>query len=225
MPEHIPVHIDYIRFTDKRMTLEGEAGHERMPRLLASLEADNGQIMDTGDESRAEKSKVVSFQLHFDQDSMGIRHVRGRVHSRVQLICQRCLEAMEFELESTIKLAFVRSEFEMKRAEEAGYDAYQVEDREKVNIYTLLEDELLLAMPLIPMHEESGCGSRLQHSPGMSKSDYDEAQESGNKSEHGDEFLNVESSAKKSKKRVDDEINHQKEKENPFSVLKDLINH
>jgi uncharacterized protein len=75
----------------------------------------------------------------------------------VRLICQRCLQAFGWPVASEFKLAFVADE-----AAEAGlppdYDAVLL-GYERPSLRDMVEDELLLALPLVPMHpSKEDCG-------------------------------------------------------------------
>lgn len=68
------------------------------------------------------------------------------------LTCQRCLQPVDRELEVDTRLRFVHGE-----AEAARLDAEIEEDvlplARHIDLTELIEDELLLALPLVPMHD------------------------------------------------------------------------
>jgi uncharacterized protein len=71
------------------------------------------------------------------------------------LRCQRCLGPLAIDVDAAFALAFVTG------LEEAGalpepYEPAVVEDG-RVRPLELVEDELLLAVPGIPLHEEGAC--------------------------------------------------------------------
>jgi len=70
------------------------------------------------------------------------------VRAEALLTCQRCLGPMRRTLRSTSQLAFVERDDAPIPAE---YEAIPGDPR-KVDLAELVEDELLLALPLIPMH-------------------------------------------------------------------------
>ena len=87
----------------------------------------------------------------------------GHVETKVPLECQRCLETVEIELVSSFHLALVDDESLIERLDEdadfivlgeseattkGDYDAPATAD-----LLALIEDELLLLMPLSPKHE------------------------------------------------------------------------
>lgn len=70
----------------------------------------------------------------------------------VTLQCQRCLQAMEQPLLVDRKFRFVNTEEEAERLDELAEEDVLVLSP-KLDAVELLEDELILAMPLVPRHE------------------------------------------------------------------------
>jgi len=88
-------------------------------------------------------------------------HVAAR--AQVQLTCQRCLQPVALDLDAMRALRFV--------ADEATAEALDAECEDDVlalprllDLHGLVEDELLLALPLVPMHER--CPEPLVRSVG-----------------------------------------------------------
>jgi uncharacterized protein len=73
-------------------------------------------------------------------------------HALVGLTCQRCLAPMEQLLEIDRPLRFVASEAEAE-ALDAELEEDVLELPRFLNLIELIEDEFLLALPLVPMHE------------------------------------------------------------------------
>lgn len=76
-------------------------------------------------------------------------HLQGQ--ARVPLVCQRCLGVMVELLQIDQRLRFVRSEDEAARLdEESDDDVLSLPVR--LDLAALCEDELILALPLVPKH-------------------------------------------------------------------------
>jgi uncharacterized protein len=79
----------------------------------------------------------------------------GKVQADLALVCQRCLEPMEWPLQLSLALAFLRP-----NEDEAGipgpYEPYVV-DILPVRLADMIEDEIILALPSIPRHELAQC--------------------------------------------------------------------
>ncbi len=77
----------------------------------------------------------------------------GQIKAHLELECQRCLSTMEMPLELSFKLLIDASE-EMIRG--SGLDGI-TSDEGVINIVDLVEDEILLAVPLAPAHKDEAC--------------------------------------------------------------------
>lgn len=92
----------------------------------------------------------------------------GRVSARLTLTCQRCLEEMVLPVDVESRLAFVAStaagaEVPASREPVLAADGH-------VSLATLIEEELLLALPLAPMHRATeSCVARTGPKPGESR--------------------------------------------------------
>ena len=78
-------------------------------------------------------------------------HVQAFVS--MSLTCQRCLTAVKTPLKLDQWCRFVASE-EVAMAEDDGCDEDLLVMTPQFDLLALLEDELLMAMPLVPMHDQ-----------------------------------------------------------------------
>ena len=96
--------------------------------------------------------------------SRGRPALRLKVDGALQLVCQRCLGALEYPLhiEVSLQLAATQAEIDAEPLEAEGPERI-VAGRE-MPVRDLVEDELLLAIPLAPRHERCagrrGAGAR-----------------------------------------------------------------
>lgn len=72
--------------------------------------------------------------------------------SSVTLQCQRCLQAVDQPLQVDRRFRFVRTEAEAEQLDEVSEDDVMVLSP-KMDVMALLEDELILVLPLVPRHE------------------------------------------------------------------------
>jgi uncharacterized protein len=84
-----------------------------------------------------------------------------RVQGRLRLVCQRCLGAVEFSLDGVTRFVIVASE-DMVPMPEDDLDEvdYLVADPHQ-SVEALVEDEVLLGLPLAPVHEIDDCAVKL----------------------------------------------------------------
>jgi uncharacterized protein len=76
--------------------------------------------------------------------------LEGTVRARAWLVCQRCLKEFEATLESPVRVAFVGRDAEAGRVPDE-YDAVTAPGG-RIQLTEFVEEELLLALPLVPMH-------------------------------------------------------------------------
>ena len=85
--------------------------------------------------------------------------VAGRVTATLHLVCQRCLQPMDVPIDDQFHVVLVASEDEMDEVSETQ-DAV-IADAARLDLAWLTEEQLLLARPLAPMHEDdTQCGRK-----------------------------------------------------------------
>lgn len=98
----------------------------------------------------------VSWQARFGQDSpvgsppQPWLEVEARTH--VTLQCQRCLQALQEPLAMQRRFLFVASEAEAERLDADSEDDHLVLVP-RLDLLSLVEDELILELPLVPRHD------------------------------------------------------------------------
>lgn len=132
--------IDLWLCADAQKTVRGRLLLSDLPRLLPSL---------------AESGGEAEYDLTFDRDPKNRARVRGTVRAVLKLQCQRCLEAVPLAVEAPIHLIAVEGLEEAERLPEECNPL--LIDQSKVHPSELVEDELLLALPLVPMHPGDSC--------------------------------------------------------------------
>lgn len=138
--DRLPVQVDPYRLAEQGLEYDGVLPLRQMKRLSPLL-ADN-----TGE---------ATVRLRFGVDDMGVHYLQGAIRVDLKLECQRCLEPMSWPVESELALGFVASTAEADQLP-GGYDPYIVESV-PLALIDMIEDELLLALPQIPMHDIEQC--------------------------------------------------------------------
>jgi uncharacterized protein len=111
----------------------------------------------------ASQQGTLAVTLLLDRDEVGMRYLAGRVSGRLELACQRCLAPMEFALDSGFRLGLVRSEEEAQDLP-AGYEPLLVA-AEPMPLAEIVEDEVLLALPVVALHREPHPCAAQQQEP------------------------------------------------------------
>lgn len=134
--------INNIEFAQRAL-----ATHGTIPVLQFSRLAD---LLD-------ERSGQVSWRLHGGVDAGGSAYLQLQAEAALTLTCQRCLQAMAYPLTVDTRYLLVRHEAELSPLEEErdgeDYLLFQAE----MDVLELVEDELLLAMPMAPKHKDVRC--------------------------------------------------------------------
>lgn len=122
--------------SQRRSVLHGDIELKRFNRLADLLASDVGMV-------RAE--------LRFHRDSGGWLVVELEYETKVQLLCQRCLEPLEYAIKDKVEVALLESE----SLEKYLPDHYEslVLDEDRLMPAMLVEDELIISLPLVPRHE------------------------------------------------------------------------
>lgn len=89
-------------------------------------------------------------------DQRGSLSLQLAVSGEVQLTCQRCLGSMPYKVEVERTLYLARNEAEMERLD-ALPDSDAIQAGEILSLVDLVEDEVLLSLPLATMHAEGEC--------------------------------------------------------------------
>jgi uncharacterized protein len=138
---HQPV-IDGFEFALAGATQQGVLPVSGFPRLRDLLASDAGE---------------VAYELKGTRDERGRPSLRLGVRGTLQLRCQRCLEALQFEVSEQELLVLAATQAEI----DADPVDAQVPDRvlgsKDMAVRDLVEDELILAVPYAPRHE--GCNA------------------------------------------------------------------
>ena len=142
----LPIYVDIRKVFDLESVFEGACSLERLPRFADCLASLDGE---------------VSGQLQFLTTEAGRRVILGSVTATVEVICQRCLEPLSLQLADAIQLALVESESQIDSLE-ARWDPWLV-DGPRITIASLLEEQLMLCMPLVNYHPDDRCIEALEY--------------------------------------------------------------
>ena len=140
----IPEHIDPFRFAEQNLRLDGIVKIIDMHRLSANLSSNNDP---------------VEVSLQFGVDEQGITYLKGHLKTKLALQCQRCMEPFIYEIISDFVLGIVNTLEEVDALPE-GYEPAMAKEGQ-LALRELIEDELILNLPIIPKHEPEDCKVKL----------------------------------------------------------------
>lgn len=133
----LPLRINPLRLAEQGASIAGTVSLKDMQRLCDTLLPQRGE------------AQVV---LHFTRDHDGVSTVDGKLRASVEMQCQRCLRPMTKMMDRSFRLALACGEREAARLQ-ADYEVLELES-EMIATRDLVEDELLLSVPLVPLHED-----------------------------------------------------------------------
>jgi uncharacterized protein len=144
-PPRFPI-IDGFEFAGAGSSMHGIWPAGEFPRLRALLHDDAGS---------------VEYALRGAGDALGRHTLDLRVTAGLRLTCRRCLEAVDVELREdvTLWLAHTQSELDAQPLTAEGPDG--IVAAKDLAVRDLVEDQLLLALPYAPRHENCSAQGRL----------------------------------------------------------------
>ena len=107
------------------------------------------------------KSKI-DVNLAFNKDDKGRYILDGEIESTLFLPCQRCMQGMEHALSSEFSVQ-VLDELKVSGDRELTEDELEVvlSFEGKLDLLALVEDELILSLPLVIYHDKLDCNPKL----------------------------------------------------------------
>jgi uncharacterized protein len=139
MSPEVPEVLDAWRMVAARRGFTGRLPLSSMPRLRESLAGGEGE---------------VAFALEFDRDELRVPYVELRIDAALPLQCQRTLQPFLFPVRLVQRLGLIasgRDEAVEEAALPPGYEALQVPADGMLRPAELVEDELILAVPVVPV--------------------------------------------------------------------------
>ncbi len=159
MLSFIPAGIDLGALSGEGARIEGSFSYEGLSRLQALIVRALGDIELDVTFSRRAMPGAEGHEGAPD-DPRRVPVATGRVTGRVVVTCQRCLGELELELRSRIALAWTSGGGAPVPRALRGFEVLERVPG-PLDLRTLVEDELLLALPDYPKHPEDVCGEVL----------------------------------------------------------------
>lgn len=131
----LPELVDAWRMVTQRRCFEGSLPLSRLPRLADAL---------------ADSAGECHYALEFGRDEFDVGFLEIRIEAGLPLTCQRSLERFVLPVSTVQRLGLVRDE-----ADEAAlppeYEPVLLDNDGQLRPLELIEDELILALPLVPV--------------------------------------------------------------------------
>src|SRR3990167_3466110 len=140
----ISEHIDPFRFAEQNLSLDGLVKVADMQRLSSNV---------------GSQDDLVAVQLQFGVDEQGTTFLKGHLETKLSLQCQRCMEPFVYEIISDFMIGIVNTLDEANALSEL-YEPALAKDGH-LALRELIEDEIILNLPIIPKHELDSCKVQL----------------------------------------------------------------
>lgn len=140
----LPDTVDAMRHASQGTRLHGSVALRRCERLRPALLNDEG---------------AVEVALSFSQDAEHRPVVMGTIRGTLQLQCQRCEQPLALVVDAQLQMGLVRNDEDAQRLTEHLEPCLLTDGM--VSLTTLVEDELILALPIVPRHVQECVVTRV----------------------------------------------------------------
>lgn len=142
--KYIPEQIDPYRYAEQGLGLTGVLKIKDMHRIGENLRHEDD---------------TAAVNLQFGIDEQGINFLKGHLETQLTLLCQRCMKPFIYEIISDFILGIVNNLDEANALPERYEPALTKEGT--LALRELIEDEIILNLPIIPRHEPEDCEVKL----------------------------------------------------------------
>jgi uncharacterized protein len=132
----LPRHFDARKACIRELELSGLVGAYELPRVRDLVQREDS---------------TVSCVLRFSRDEQNRFLVRVAIEAEVELRCERCLEAMPWSIDSHSTAMLCNTDAKAEQCP-ALYEPVMLADETDLDLYELVEEEILLALPAAPLH-------------------------------------------------------------------------
>ena len=145
----LPKSIEPIKSAQKRSSYQGVFVKADLQRLLDSVD---------------KVASDAAVKVEFAKDAQNLTYFQGDADITVSLVCQRCNSVFEKQISSEFCYSPVQGATDAD-ALPHYYEPIEVDDHGVIDFLQLIEDELILALPVVAMHDDKDCsmtGSEMQ---------------------------------------------------------------
>ncbi|BBI99604.1 hypothetical protein FGKAn22_12970 [Ferrigenium kumadai] len=133
--------IDTLDFARNGKEISAEVPVAEMPRLLDELENPQG---------------ILSYTVRGGLDKQGNPFLDIGIAGQCQLRCQRCLSAMDYPVRLDARL-MLRDQAALDELDDEEEECDSILAETHMDVLNLLEEEILLSLPIAPRHESGVC--------------------------------------------------------------------
>ncbi|MBE2894779.1 23S rRNA accumulation protein YceD [Spirabiliibacterium falconis] len=137
----LPLTVDPIKAAQRRLEYAGYYAPNQLERLHDSVSQVLGNAQAT---------------MSFEIDPQRLVVIKGNATIDVELICQRCGKPFIMTLASRFTYSPVSNQDQAEKLPEY-YEPLEMNEFGEVDLLEVVEDELILALPLVPKHNIEHC--------------------------------------------------------------------
>jgi len=130
-----PVRVDPLKSVEQEVELQGSIAVSKLERLQDYLQDESGE---------------AQVEIKFGRDEQGTSLLRGLCQAQVRMTCQRCMNPVEVELNTSFELGVVFSDEQAKHLPKQ-YEPV-IAEHESLELLPVIEDELILSLPMYAYH-------------------------------------------------------------------------
>jgi uncharacterized protein len=150
MTEELPKYIDARRALERRINVTGTISAARLERISEPFRP----------------QEQVSVDAVFDNDDPRRPRLSGALRTEVGATCQRCLEPMVVKIDRLFDAFIITGTDDAQRNFDDDLDVLILEN-DQVDLGQFVEDEILLSLPMIPLHDSENCHRDKDEEVGM----------------------------------------------------------
>jgi uncharacterized protein len=145
LTEPLPTTLDVRKAAAREVTVSGIVALSELTRLQGVLASDSGHVETTCAFGRDEEKRFVA---------------TISVAANVEVRCQRCLDILPIVVATENRLAIVADD-DQARSVPSHMEPWVVEG-EQGDLWALVEDELILGIPIVSYHDSDECKQILK---------------------------------------------------------------
>lgn len=144
----IPISIEPAKAANKRMTYDGIIAKGTLRRLVDFADVVGEHVMTT-------------IECGIDPQQLVV--IRGSAKADLELVCQRCGQGIPTHVETEFVYTPIRPNAdESEEPIPEAYDEIELNEFGEINLIELVEDELILALPIVAMHDPEACSVKAE---------------------------------------------------------------
>lgn len=101
----------------------------------------------------ADMADRVDYRISGGKDARRRPYLQLSVSGSLKLICQRCFKPSAFALDEQARIVLFADEGDLDRAMAADEELEGMTVQDPTDVFSLLEDQILMALPIAPRHE------------------------------------------------------------------------